>query len=85
MGEYATLVSAKHEQHRRALKAELAESYEALTGVVEECVARIRMLEAERAEAYDALRWYAGDGSTYDGIDVGQKARAVLERYGQAK
>lgn len=38
--------------------------------------------EAERqlAEARAALEWYAGDGSTYDGIDVGQRARAVLQR-----
>lgn len=26
----------------------------------------------------EALKWYAGDGSTYDGIDVGQRARKAL-------
>lgn len=28
------------------------------------------------------LEWYAGDGSTYDGIDVGQRARAILAKAG---
>lgn len=48
------------------------------------------LVRAERAESelavireratvlVEALRWYAGDGSTYDGIDVGQRARAAL-------
>lgn len=32
---------------------------------------RVRVLE-------EALRWYAGDGSTYDGFNVGQRARTAL-------
>ena len=35
-------------------------------------------LQAEIERLREALRWYAGDGSTYDGIDVGQRARAAL-------
>ncbi|WP_262027585.1 hypothetical protein [Microvirga sp. Mcv34] len=27
-----------------------------------------------------ALKWYAGDGSTYDGIDIGQRARSALHQ-----
>jgi hypothetical protein len=38
--------------------------------------ARLKRIE----ELERALRWYAGDGSTYDGIDIGQRARAVLEK-----
>jgi hypothetical protein len=38
----------------------------------QECVEEIARLRA-------ALEWYAGDGSTYDGIDVGQKAREALK------
>jgi hypothetical protein len=39
----------------------------------QECVEEIARLRA-------ALEWYAGDGSTYDGIDVGQRAREALTR-----
>lgn len=40
--------------------------------------ARVTALEAEIARLRAALEWYAGDGSTYDGIDVGQRARQAL-------
>ncbi len=40
--------------------------------------ARALKAESQVAEAKAALRWYAGDGSTYDGIDVGQRARSTL-------
>jgi hypothetical protein len=33
----------------------------------------------EVARLRAALEWYAGDGSTYDGIDVGQRAREALK------
>ena len=41
---------------------------------------RSALARAEEREAglVAALEWYAGDGSTYDGIDVGQRARAAL-------
>ena len=35
-------------------------------------------LIAAAPDLLDALRWYAGDGSTYDGIDIGQRAREVI-------
>jgi hypothetical protein len=38
-----------------------------------------RTLERQLVRAREALKWYAGDGSTIDGIDVGQKARAALQ------
>jgi len=41
-----------------------------------------RKLLAEGADEIErlreTLRWYAGDGSTYGGIEVGQRARTAL-------
>lgn len=36
-------------------------------------------LERQLTRAREALEWYARDGSTIDGIDVGQKARVALQ------
>lgn len=46
------------------------------------CASGLRREQAANDEIErlrEALRWYAGDGSTYDGIDIGQRARAALE------
>lgn len=44
---------------------------------------KLQKAKRERGEAIkvarEALDWYAGDGSTYDGIDVGLKARETLQ------
>lgn len=41
--------------------------------------ARADRAEHQLAKAQEALKWYAGDGSTYDGIDIGQRARSALQ------
>jgi Zn ribbon nucleic-acid-binding protein len=41
---------------------------------------RAQDTESENERLRAALEWYAGDGSTYDRIDVGQRARAALGR-----
>lgn len=43
-----------------------------------ECIEELITLMARVAKLEEALRWYAGDGSTYDGIDVGLRAREAL-------
>jgi len=75
MRERAEKAESLVAQFRLSRYAERALEAEAL---IKEAQALTRRAEAERDAAIATLKWYAGDGSTYDGIDVGGPARDTL-------
>lgn len=72
------------EREVNALCAREREEYYIRADAAEARVLRLSDLNSrlinDTAVYMDALRWYADDGSTHAGIDVGQRARTALSR-----